>query len=124
MSNHDFAVDSGSLWGRLGVTLGSTRADFGGILGRLWGVRGRSGEVREGSGRAPGGRTFFFHFKKFKIKKLFEGFSLLLKRLEMDLNEFFDDIFSECGFYLVFSGVIYTKFSGFFPMNFTIKKSI
>ena len=42
------------------------------------------------------------------------GFSLLLKRPEMMLNEFFDGLFSESGFYRVFSGVIYTKMSGFF----------
>ena len=36
----------------------------------------------------------------------------------------FDDLFSESGFDRVFSGVIYTKSSGFFPMIFTIKKSI
>ena len=42
------------------------------------------------------------------------GFSLLLKRSEMMLNEFFDDIFWESPFFLVFSGVIYTKISGFF----------
>ena len=42
------------------------------------------------------------------------GFSLLLKRPEMMLNEFFDDIFLESPFFLVFSGVIYTKISGIF----------
>ena len=59
------------------------------------------------------------------------GFSLLLKRPEMMLNEFFDDIFSESPFFQVFSGVIYTKISGFFSddfydkkIDFTIKKSI
>ena len=42
------------------------------------------------------------------------GFSLLLKRPELLLNEFFDDIFSESPFFLVFSVVIYTKISDFF----------
>ena len=42
------------------------------------------------------------------------GFSLLLKRPELMLNEFFDDIFSESPFFQVFSGVIYTKISGIF----------
>ena len=42
------------------------------------------------------------------------GFSLLLKRSEMMLNDFFDDIFSESPFVQVFSGVIYTKISGIF----------
>ena len=50
------------------------------------------------------------------------GFSLLLKRPEMMLNEFFDDIFSESPFFLVFSGVIYTKISGFFSDDFYDKK--
>ena len=50
------------------------------------------------------------------------GFSLLLKRPELMLHEFFDHIFSESPFFRVFSGVIYTKISGFlFPMIFTIK---
>ena len=34
------------------------------------------------------------------------GFSLLLKRPELMLNEFFDDLFSESPFFQVFSGVI------------------
>ena len=50
------------------------------------------------------------------------GFSMLLKRSEMMLNEFFDDIFSESPFFLVFSGVIYTKISGTFPDDFYDKK--
>ena len=50
------------------------------------------------------------------------GFSLLLKRPELMLNEFFDDIFLESPFFLVFSGVIYTKITGmFFPTIFRIK---
>ena len=63
--------------------------------------------------------------------KLFWGFSLLLKRPEMMLNKFFDDIFSESQCFQVFSGVIYTKNSGFFSddfydkkIDFTINKSI
>ena len=71
-------------------------------------------EVRRGVGRPPGGRTFFFHLVRFKIMGLCGGFSLLLKRPELMLNEFFDDIFSESPFFQVFSGVIYTKISGFF----------
>ena len=70
-------------------------------------------EVRGESGRSPGGR-FLFHLVKVKIMKLCGGFSLLLKRLELMLNEFFDDRFSENLFYRVFSGVIYTIFSGIF----------
>ena len=57
------------------------------------------------------------------------GFSLLLKRPEMMLNEFFDDIFSESRLYTVFSGVIYTNISGIFSddiygekIDFTMKK--
>ena len=50
------------------------------------------------------------------------GFSLLLKRLELMLNEFFDDIFSESPFFQVFSGVIYTKIPGFFSDEFYDKK--
>ena len=43
------------------------------------------------------------------------GFSLLLKRPEMMLNEFFDDIFLESPFFQVSSGVISTKkFGNFF----------
>ena len=34
--------------GRFWADLGSTRGDFGGILGRLWGARGGSGEGRGG----------------------------------------------------------------------------
>ena len=44
--------------------------------------------------------------------RLCGGFSLLIKRLEMMLNDFFDDMFSESPFFRVFSGVIYTKISG------------
>ena len=50
------------------------------------------------------------------------GFSLLLKRPELMLNEFFDDIFSESRLFLVFSGVIYTKISGFFSDEFYDKQ--
>ncbi len=71
-------------------------------------------EVRGGSGEPPGGRFFFFHLVRFKIMGLCGGFSLLLKRSEMMLNEFFDDIFWESPFFRVFSGVIYTKISGIF----------
>ena len=53
------------------------------------------------------------------------GFSLLLKRPEMMLNEFSADLFWESPFFLVFSGVMHTKISGFsFPVIFTIKKMI
>ena len=71
-------------------------------------------EVRGGSGRPPGGRKKNFHLVRFKIMGLCGGFSLLLKRPELMLNEFFDDIFSESPFFQVFSGVIYTKISGIF----------
>ena len=71
-------------------------------------------EVRGGSGRPPGGRKKHVHLVRFKIMGLCGGFSLLLKRLELMLNEFFDDIFSESPFFQVFSGVIYTKISGIF----------
>ena len=88
---------TGELWGRLGVALG--------------GQRGGQGGSGEGRGRPPAAEKNI-HFVKFKIMKLCGGFSLLLKRLEMVLNEFFDDIFSESPFFLVFSGVIYSKNSG------------
>ena len=91
--------------------MGSPRADFGGILGSLWGVRGRS---ERGRGGHPEADFFFFHLVRFKIMGLCGGFSLLLKRSEMMLNDFFDDIFSESPFFQVFSGVIYTKISGIF----------
>ena len=71
-------------------------------------------EVRGGSGRPPGGLKKMFHLVRFKIMGLCGGFSLLLKRPELMLNEFFDDIFSESPFFQVFSGVIYTKISGIF----------
>ena len=61
---------------------------------------------------------------KFKIMGLCGGFSLLLKRPEMMLNEFFDDIFWESPFFRVFSGVIYTKNSGICSDDFYDKKSI
>ena len=48
--------------------------------------------------------------------------SLLLKRPELMLNQFFDDIFSESPFVQVFSGVIYTKISGIFSDDFYDKK--
>ena len=66
--------------------LGSILGRFGRILGRLWGVRG-------GSGEAAGGRKKNVHFVKFRIMKLCGGFSLLLKRPELMLNELFDDLF-------------------------------
>ena len=63
--------------------------------------------------------------------KLCQNLNLLLKRLEIDQNQFFDGLFSESRFYRVFSGVIYTKSSGIFSddfydkkIDFTIKKSI
>ena len=46
------------------------------------------------------------------------GLSVLLKRLELMLNEFFDDIVSESAFFRIFSGVIYTKISGIFSDDF------
>ena len=75
--------------------------------------------------RPPRGRKKTSHLVRFKIMGLCGGFSLLLKRPDMMLNKFFDDIFWESPFFLVFSGVMYTKISGiFFPMNFTIKKQV
>ena len=52
------------------------------------------------------------------------GFSLLLKRLELMLNEFFDDIFSEHRFFWFFREFYIRKIWIFFPMIFTIKKLI
>ena len=72
-------------------------------------------EVRGGSGRPPGGRIFFFHLVRFKIMGLCGGFSLLLKRPELMLNEFFDDLFLESPFFRVFFGCyIYENFGNFF----------
>ena len=63
------------------------------------------------------------HFLKFKIMKLCGGFNFLLKRLELMLNEFFDDRFSESPFFRVFRGLyIYTKISGIFSDDFYDKK--
>ena len=54
--------------------------------------------------------------------KLCQNLNLLLKRREIDKNHFFDGLFSESLSFLVFSGVIYTKISGFFfTIIFTIK---
>ena len=56
------------------------------------------GGQREVRGGGRGGNPeadFFFHLVRFKIMGLCGGFSLLLKRPEMMLNEFFDDIFLE-----------------------------
>ena len=99
----------GGLWGRLGAALGGSWGDFGGSEG--------------GRGRPPAAQKKK-HLVRFKIMKLCGGFSLLLKRLEIDLNEFFDDIFSESGFIRFFRVLyIHENFGIFFPMNFTIKKS-
>ena len=83
--------------------------------------RGQVG-VREGSGRPPGGRKKIVHLVRFKIMGLSGGFSLLLKRPEMMLNEFFDDLFSESCFFRFFRVLYIRKFRTFFPMFFTIKK--
>ena len=56
--------------------------------------------------------------------KLCGNLNLLLKLLEIDLNQFFDGLFSESRFNKVFSGVIYTKISGVFSDDFYNKKSI
>ena len=56
--------------------------------------------------------------------KLCQNLSLLLKRLEIDKNQFFDGLFSESRFYLVFSGAKFTKISSFFLNIFTINTSI
>ena len=69
-------------------------------------VRGRPGEGRGGHPEAEKNKK---HFVKFKIMKLFGGFSLLL------LNEFFDDLFLESPYFLGFFGsYIYENFGIFF----------
>ena len=99
--------------------MGSSRADFGGILGSLWGVRGRSEGGRGGHPEAD----FFFHFVKFKIMKLCGGFSLLLKRLEVMLNEFFDDFFFlDIDFIGFFRELYIRKFREFVSDDFYDKK--
>ena len=69
-------VDSWSLWGRLGPTLGGSWGDFGGS-------EGGQGGSEEGQGRPPAAE-FFFHFRRFKIMKLCQNLNLLWKRLEID----------------------------------------
>ena len=87
-----FGVDSGSLRGDPGETLGGQRGGGGGH-------------------RRP---NCFFHFRGFKILKLCENLSLLLKRLEINLNQFLMDCFSESCFFRVFSGATCTNISDFF----------
>ena len=77
-------------------------------------VRGRSGEVRGGSGEAAGGRKKNFHFKKFKIMGLCKNLNMVLKRSEINENDFFEQLFSESGFHRVFSGATCTKISEIF----------
>ena len=92
-------VDSGRLWGDPGVTLGGQR------------------EVRGGQRRVRGGRrrpNFFFHFRRFKIMKLCQNLNFLWKRMEIDSNKFFEQLFSESVFYKVFSGATCTKISEIF----------
>ena len=61
--------------------------------------------------------------------KLCGGFSLLLKRLELMLNEFFDDIFLKIYFFRFFRELYIRNFRDFFSdefydqqIDFTIKK--
>ena len=54
----------------------------------------------------------------FKIMKLCQNLNLLLKRLEIDWNQFFDRFFFESRFYRVFSGATCTKLSDFFSEHF------
>ena len=77
---------------------------MGGSWGDFGGSEGGQGSSEEGRGGHPEVDNFFFHLVKFKIMGLCGGFSLLLKRPEMMLNEFFDDIFWESPFFRVFSG--------------------
>ena len=46
--------------------------------------------------------------------KLCQNLNLLWKRLEIDKNEFFDQLFSESGFNRVFLGATCTKISEIF----------
>ena len=55
--------------------------------------------------------------------KLCGNLNLVLKRLEIYYNHFFDGLFAENRFYGFFSGVIYTKSSGFFSDDFYDKKN-
>ena len=66
---------------------------MGSILGRFGGSERRSGGVRGRSGEAASGRKKKKHFKKFKIMKLCQNLNLLLKRMGIDLNHFFDGLF-------------------------------
>ena len=77
-----------------------------------------------GAGEGTGGRKLVFHFLGLKIMKLCGDISLLLVRPELVLNQFFDDIFSEHRFFGFFMELYIPKFRDFFPMFFTINKSI
>ena len=84
-------------------------------------------EVRGGQRRVRGGRRrpiFFFHLVRFKIMGLCGGFSLLLKRPELMLNEFSMIFFWKVHFFWFFRVLYIRKFREFFTMVFTIKKSI
>ena len=96
--------------------MGSTRGDFGGILGRLWGGRGGSERVGGGHPEAD-----FFHFLGCKIMELCENLSLLLKRLEIDKNHFFDGFFLNVDFIRFFSGATCTKIFDFFNIFYDKK---
>jgi len=105
---------TGELWGRLGVALGGQRG-------------GQGGQEGVGGGRRRPKKKNLSN--KFKVMKLCGGFSLLLKRPQLMLNEFFDDIFSESTFFLGFVGCyIYENFGIFSDdsddkkIDFTIKK--
>ena len=69
---------SGDFWGRSWVASGGS-----------WGDSGGSERGQRGSPATARGRIFFFHFRRFKIMKLCGNLSLLLKRLEINENEFF-----------------------------------
>ena len=90
--------------------------------GGLGGAEGGQGGGREGSGRAPGGRTKKNHLVSFKIMGLCGGFSLLLKRLELMLNEFLDDFFLNIHFFKFFRVLYIRKFREFFSDEFYDKK--
>ena len=94
-------------------------------MGGSWGDFGGSEGGQRGVGEATRRTIFFVHLVRFKIMGLCGGFSLLLKRPEMMLNEFFDDLFLESPFFLFFFRELYIrKFRDFFPMIFTTTNSI
>ena len=94
------------------MTLGSENRNSGKLWGRSWGDSGGPEAGQGGSERVTGDRLrpkIFFHFLRFKIMKLCRNLNLLLKRLEIDEHEFFEELFSESGFKQVFLGSTCTK---------------